>query len=95
MKIEGLLQPGDDGSIFYLKRELQFNENGIDVSPSSRYIPKLAELLKVYDRRGRTAPHHGCLQIYDPEATAEDQYLNAEDAKLSQSALGICIYVTL
>jgi len=95
LKIEGLLQPGDDGSIFYLKRELQFNENGIDVSPSSRYIPKLAELLKVYDRRGRTAPHHGCLQIYDPEATAEDQYLNAEDAKLSRSALGICIYVTL
>ena len=72
LKIEGPLQPGDDGSIFYLKRELQFTEDGIDVTPSSRYIPKLAELLQVADRRGKTVSHHGCLQIYDAEATAED-----------------------
>ena len=38
LKIEGPLQPGDEGSIFYLKRELQFNEGGIDVPPSSKYI---------------------------------------------------------
>jgi len=85
LKIEGPLQPGDEGSIFYLKRELQFNEDGIDVTPSSKYIPKLAELLKVSDRRGRAVPPHGCLQIYDPDA---------ENAKLFRSALGICIYVS-
>ena len=94
LKIEGPLRPGDDGSIFYLKREIQSKEDGIDISPSSRYIPKLAELLNVQDRRGRAVPHHGCLQIYDPEATSDDQYLNAEDAKLFRSALGICIYVS-
>ena len=94
LKIEGPLQPGDDGSIFYLKREIQVKDDGIDISPSSRYIPKLAELLNVQDRRGRAVPHHGCLQIYDPEATSDDQYLNAEDAKLFRSALGICIYVS-
>ena len=66
------------GSIFYLKRELQFSADGIDVTPSSRYIPKLAELLKVGDRRGRAVPHHGCLQIYDPESTLQDEYLDAE-----------------
>ena len=69
---------GDDGSIFYLKRELQFTEDGIDVTRSSRYIPRLAELLHVADRRGKTVPHHACLQIQDPEATSEDQYLSPE-----------------
>ena len=41
LKMEGPLQPGDEGSIFYLKREIQFTEDGVDVMPSARYIPKL------------------------------------------------------
>ena len=90
LKIEGPLQPGDEGSIFYLKRELQFNEGGIDATPSSKYIAKLAELLKVSDRRGRAVPHHGCLQIYDPESISQGEYLDAENSKLFRSALGIC-----
>jgi hypothetical protein len=94
LKIEGPLQPGDEGSIFYLKRELQFNEGGIDATPSSKYIAKLAELLKVSDRRGRAVPHHGCLQIYDPESISQGEYLDAENSKLFRSALGICFYVT-
>eukprot|EP00435_Cladocopium_sp_Y103_P032857 s676_g8.t1 len=93
LKIEGPLQPGDDGSIYYLKRELKFTAEGIDVSPSSRYIPKLAEMLNVADRRGKTVPHHECLQVHDPESTAPGEYLNAEEAKLFRSGLGVCIYV--
>ena len=93
LKIEGPLQPGDDGNIFYLKRALKITEDGIDISPRARYIPKLAELLKVNGRRGKTVPHHGCLQIYDPEATPEGEYLSPENARLFRSALGICIYV--
>ena len=60
----------------------------------SKYIAKLAELLKVSDRRGRAVPHHGCLQIYDPESISQGEYLDAENAKLFRSALGICFYVT-
>lgn len=39
LKIEGPLQPGYDGSIFYLKRELQFNEKGIDVPRAQGTFP--------------------------------------------------------
>ena len=39
LKIEGPLQPGYDGSIFYLKTELQFNENGIDVPRAQGTFP--------------------------------------------------------
>ena len=94
LKIEGPLQCGDDGSIFYLKRELQFVENGIYLAPSSRYIPKLAEILKIHDWRGKTVPHHGCLQIYDVETTSSEEYLGAEESKLFRSALGFCICVS-
>jgi hypothetical protein len=62
--------------------------------PSARYIPKLAELLKVTERRGKTVPHHGSLQIHDPSTTAESDYLYAEEAKLFRSALGICIFLS-
>lgn len=39
IEIENPLQPGYDGSIFYLKRELQFNENGIDVPRAQGTFP--------------------------------------------------------
>ena len=64
------------------------------LAPSSRYIHKLAEILKIHDRRGKTVPHHGCLQIYDVETTSSEEYLGAEDLKFSRSALGICTYVS-
>jgi hypothetical protein len=32
--------------------------------------------------------------MFNPEATAEDQCLNAEDAKFFRFAFGICIYVS-
>jgi hypothetical protein len=94
LKIEGPLQCGDEGSIFYLKREIQFAEDGIYIAPSSRYIPKLMEMLNIQDRRGKGVPHHGCLQIFDPETTGPDEFLGSEEAKLFRSALGICIYVS-
>jgi hypothetical protein len=94
LKIEGPLQPGYDGSIFCLKRELQFNEKGIDVPRAQGTFPNWVNGSKVHDRHGRTAPHHGRLQMFNPEATAEDQCLNAEDAKFFRIAFGICIYVS-
>eukprot|EP00435_Cladocopium_sp_Y103_P075973 s7_g71.t1 len=81
LKIEGPLQCGDDGSVFYLKRELQFTHDGIFLAPSSRYIPKLAEILKIHDRRGKTAPHHGCLEVFDADATQASEFFGVEDAK--------------
>eukprot|EP00435_Cladocopium_sp_Y103_P022695 s1603_g5.t1 len=33
-------------------------------------------------------PHHGCLQVHDPENTATGEYLNAEESKLFRSGLG-------
>ena len=83
LKIEGPLQCGDDGSIFYFKRELQFVETGICLAPSSRYIPNLAEILKIYDRRGKTLPHHGSFQIYDVETTSSEEHLGSEESKPS------------
>ena len=94
LKIEGPLQCGDEGSIYYLKRELQFTEHGIYVAPSSRYIPRLLEILKIKDRRGRTVPHHGCLEIFDAASIADDEFLNGDEAKVFRSALGICIYLS-
>ena len=79
---------------FYLKRELKFTENGIDISPSASYIPKLAELMQVSERRGKAVPHHGCLQVHDAEKTSPSEYLNAGDSRLFRSGLGICIYVS-
>lgn len=83
LKIEGPLQCGDEGSIYYLKRELQFTEHGIYVAPSSRYIPRLLEILKIKDRSGRTVPHHGCLEIFDAASIADDEFLNGDDARVS------------
>ena len=94
LKIEGPLQCGDEGSIYYLQRELQFTEHGIYVAPNSRYIPRLLEILKIKDRRGRTIPHHGCLEIFDATSIADDEFLNGDDAKVFRSALGICIYLS-
>ena len=94
LKIEGPLQCGGEGSIYYLKRELQFTKHGFYVAPSSRYIPRLLEILKIKDRRGRTIPHHGCLEIFDATSIADDEFLNGDDAKVFRSALGICIHLS-
>eukprot|EP00435_Cladocopium_sp_Y103_P019244 s76_g4.t1 len=39
-------------------------------------------------------PHHGCLQIFDAEATSADEFLGSEEAEVFRSALEICIYVS-
>eukprot|EP00435_Cladocopium_sp_Y103_P047712 s1728_g14.t1 len=75
--------------IFYSKRELKFAEDGIQV----RYIPKLADLVQVSDRRGKTIPPPGCLELHDPENTAPGEYLNAEELPRSSARLWVYFMV--
>ena len=56
-----------------------FTEDGIDVAPSSKYNPRMVELLTVANRRGKTAPHHGGLPVFDPEEP--HYYLDAEESR--------------
>ena len=38
-------------------------------------------------------PHHGCLQIFDAEATSASEFLDGDESKIFRSALRICISV--
>ena len=57
LKIDGPYGIEEPGKLFYLKRQVEVCENGIFIAPNSKYIPKLAELLGITERRGKTVPH--------------------------------------
>ena len=43
------------------------------------------------ERRERGVPSHASLDVYDAEATPEDEFLGAKEAQTFRSALGILI----
>eukprot|EP00435_Cladocopium_sp_Y103_P019731 s348_g4.t1 len=45
----------------YLKRQIDVGEDGIYISPNSKYIPKLAEMPGITERQGKNVPHHNAL----------------------------------
>ena len=93
LKKDGPFGTEDPGRLFYLKRQVDIGEDGIYISPNAKYIPKLAELLGITERRGKSVPHHNALTVYDAEAIPMEEYLDERDAKMFRSALGICLYL--
>ena len=78
-KLDGRLGCGRDGVLYYLKRQLEFSESGIDLSCNAKYIPKLVEMLHVTERRGKSVPGHHGLQVYDSETISESEFLNTKE----------------
>ena len=93
-KLDGPFGCGRDGVLYYLKRQLEFSENGIDLSCNAKCVPKFVEMLHVTERRGKSVPGHHGLQVYDSETISESEFLNTKDAKIFRSGLGVCIYIS-
>ena len=93
MKKDGPCGIGDDQTIMYLKRELEFRNGEFYLRTNRKYIPKLAEMMEVVERRNKTLPYHPGLDTYDPKAVGEKELLNEESAKKLRSGLGICSYL--
>ena len=93
MQKDGPCGIGDDQTIVYLKRELEFRNNEFYLRTNRKYIPKLAEMMEVVERRNKTFPYyHPGLDTDDPKAVDEKELLNEESAKKFRSGIGICLY---
>ena len=78
----------------YLKRTLVCTESGVVIEPNKKYIPKLLELLKIENRRGKSLPHHAQLETYSAERILEAEKLSVEESKVFRGGLGICLYLS-
>ena len=94
MKKDGPCGIGDNQTVMYLKRELEFRNNEFYLRTNRKYVPKLAEMMEVTERRNKTLPYHPGLDTYDPKSVDEKELLNEEDAKKFRSGLGICLYLS-
>ena len=93
VKSDGPYSTDDKWESQYLKRTLICNETGIVVEPNKKYIPKLLELLKIENRRGKSLPHHAQLESYSAERVLEKEKLGADDSRIFRGGLGICLYL--
>lgn len=75
-------------------RDIAVGENGISISPSAKYIPRLVELFGAEERRGKTTLHHGNFEVHDADSTKPEDYLIDQQAKMFRSGLGLCLYVS-
>eukprot|EP00434_Breviolum_minutum_P013358 symbB.v1.2.011770.t1/scaffold750.1/size323489/22 len=94
MKKDGPCGIGDNQTVMYLKRELEFRNNEFYLRTNRKYVPKLAKMMEVTERRNKTLPYHPGLDTYDPKSVDEKELLNEEDAKKFRSGLGICLYLS-
>ena len=93
VKSDGPYNIDDKWECQYLKRTLICTESGIVVEPNKKYIPKLLELLKIENRRGKSLPHHAQLESYSADRVLEREKLGAEESKIFRGGLGICLYL--
>eukprot|EP00434_Breviolum_minutum_P036030 symbB.v1.2.031909.t1/scaffold3757.1/size50859/1 len=94
MKKDGPCGVGDNPTGMYLKRELEFRNNEFYLRTNRKYVPKLAEMMEVTERRNKTLPYHPGLDTYDPKSVDEKELLPEEDAKKFRSGLGICLHLS-
>ncbi len=85
VKCEGPCTVDDKWECQYLKRTIVCTEAGI--------LPKLLELLKVENRRGKSVPHHAQLEIYLADRVLDAERLVDAESKLFRGGLGICFYI--
>ena len=63
------------------------------IEPNKKYIPKLLELLKMENRRGKSLPHHAQLESYSADRVLEAEKLGISESKVFRGGLGICLYL--
>ena len=93
VKSEGPYSLDEKWECQYLKRTLIGTETGIVVEPNKKYIPKLLELLKMENRRGKSLPHHAQWEVYSAERVLEAEKLNIAEIKVFRGGLGIRPYL--
>ena len=93
VKSEGPYSLDERWECQYLKRTLICNETGVVIEPNKKYIPKLLELLKMENRRGKSLPHHAQLESYSAERVLEAEKLGISEGKVFRGGLGICLYL--
>lgn len=91
-KADGPFGVEKPGALYYLKGRTTFDNEGLEIAASKKYVPKLSALLGVQDRRERGVPSLGGLDVYDAGSTPEEEFLDTKDAQTFRSALGILIY---
>ena len=94
LKSEGPYGMERPGVLYYLKRQISFDSEGVEISVNPKDIPKLTSLLKLQDKRARTIPTHSTLDVCSPDSVKEEEMLSKEEAKIFRSALGICVYIS-
>ena len=94
LKADGPYGVEKPGTVFYLKRRITFDEEGLEIAANKKYAPKLSGLLGVQERRERGVPSNATLDVYDAETTPEEEFLCAKEAQMFRSALGILIYLS-
>ena len=57
MQKNGPCGVGDNQTVVYLKREFEFRNNEFYLRTNGKYIPKLAEMMEVVERRSKTLPY--------------------------------------
>lgn len=86
LKKDGPYGVNEPGRLSYLKKQIDVVEDGLYISLISRYIPKLAELLEITDRRGKSVPHHTAFTVFNAEVIPIEEYLEPNDSKTFRSA---------
>jgi len=68
---------------------------GPEIAANSKCVPKLVSM-KIQDGRGRGAPSHSSLDVFDAASVADEERLTAENGNFFfvRSALGPCLYVS-
>ena len=74
------------------KRTLICNETGIVIEPNKKYLPKLLELLKMENRRGKSLPHHAQLEAYSADRVLEAEKLGISESKIFRGGLGLYFF---
>ena len=90
---EGPYNVDDKRECLYLKRTVLRTEAGIVIDRNKQYIPKVLELLKVENRRGKSVPHNAQLETYLADRVLDAGRLNDTESKLFRGGLGICLYI--
>ncbi|CAK8995861.1 Retrovirus-related Pol polyprotein from transposon TNT 1-94 [Includes: Protease [Durusdinium trenchii] len=78
LKADGRYGVEKPGTLFYLKRRITFDEEGLEIAANKKYVPKLSSLLEVQERRERGVPSNATLDVYDGQMSIALSSMEAE-----------------